>query len=99
MARSTFSGRRFIEHNRPSRHYSCQFVASCAARLAMRTLQGKRCPGIVVEERGRPPGAIVTSSARRHSGLGELLTMNIRVTALTLRRRCLEIHAGDGEVG
>ena len=65
----------------------------------MRTLQGKRCPGIVVEERGRPPGAIVTSSARRHSGLGELLTMNIRVTALTLRRRCLEIHAGDGEVG
>jgi hypothetical protein len=61
----------------------------------MRTLQSKGSLFVMVKQRRLPFRTVVTSGAQRHSGLGKLHAMNIRVACFALRRCSFEIDVDE----
>lgn len=92
VAGGAFPGGGFVEKDGAAGYGPGQLVASFAADVLVRALQGKCGPLIVVEQRGLPASAVVTLGAGRDSGLGELPAVDVLVAFLTFRRRRLEVH-------
>lgn len=92
MAGGAFPGGGFVEKDGPAGYGPGQLVASFAADVLVRALQGKCSPLIVVEQRGLPASAVVALGAGRDSALGKLSAVDVLMAFLTLRRRGLEVH-------
>lgn len=92
MARRAFFRGRLIEQHRFAAHRLQVLVASLAAHILMSSLQRKRRPALVVEERRLPFQAVVAFGARRDlAAIGELRAMDVLMAFLAFARRCLEV--------
>ena len=92
MAGSAFLGSRSVKQDSLFLHEASQFVASLAANVKMRALQGERRPLFVIEKRRFPLGTVVTFNTLRYPVLCKLLPMDIFMTTLALGRGCLKVH-------
>ena len=92
MTGSAFFGRGHVEEHGLACDGAGQLVASFAADVLVRPLQGKCGPFIVVKQRWFPPSAVVALGAGRDSTLGKLSAVDVLVAFLTFRRRGLEVH-------
>jgi hypothetical protein len=81
-----------VEKNGFPGHRSYQFMATFAARIAMRALQSEGGPLVMVEQRRLPFCAVVTFRARRRSRSRELRAVDVLVACLAFRGCCLEIR-------
>ena len=70
-------------------------MAAFAAHVAMHSLQRKRSPLVVVEQRRLPLGAVMALCAGGHSGLGKLFAMNVFVAILALGRSRFEVDTAQ----
>ena len=92
MAGSTILGCRLIKENGLGGNDFCQLVALRAADVLVGSAQGEGRSLLVIEKRGLPLVTVVAVCARRGVRFGKLLSMNVFMTVLALRRRSLEIH-------
>ena len=78
---------RLIEQDDPFRDYPCCLVAGRATQVAMHALQRKLRLLVVVKQRGLPlVGVVAFPTSRSPHCLGELVCMNVFVTAGAISR-------------
>ena len=95
MACGAVFGGGLVEKNRLPIHNARQFVAGLTAHVAMRTLERKSGPSVVIEQGRFPLRSVVTIRARRFLALRKLPAVNILVTFFASRRRCFEIRVNQ----
>ena len=91
MARRTIVRSGLVKENDFARDHARRFVASLTAHFAMRSLQRKRRPRIMIEQRRPPLRAVVAFDASRYCRFDELRAVGVFVARLALRRRGSEI--------
>ena len=95
MARLALLGRWLVEKHLLVFDHANLFVACLTADVLVLTLQGKRSPLVVIEQRRLPLRAVVTFDTRGHAILDELLAVNFRVAILTLGGSGSEIGSDE----
>ena len=80
-----------VEQDGLALYRPCLLVAAAAFHILVGSTQGESGAGFVVKQRRFPPRSIVTFGAGGNSIPGELLSVWLLMTLLTLRRGRLEV--------
>lgn len=88
-------GRRFVEKDSLGGDDPSQLVTLRAAHILVCSAQGKGGPFLVIEQRGLPPGSVVTIRTASNFSCRELLSVNVLMTVFALGRGRLKINVGD----